>query len=368
MKRAWAILLMFVLACGGEPTPKPGYAEAATAAASLGFEEARERQVARLLAEAPLDETRVRRAVEAARPALDVWAAATRSDTWTVTEASASRDDWEALAWLAYGDARLRLANGDAAGAFERALMVHRLGVLLGDAERVGVGEVVVSFGLREAGLVQLQRLAALASPEQAVAQEAINQISKAEAGLQSWPNALRIEAAIAEDRLTLMATDPAAALGLAAERLPPAARAAPNFFDLAATREAVTTLVLRAADAGIADCAVGLPSGPPPGPGANLAGRLYAHQTAFALSQLFDRVCTTEAARRATLMILEPLAGLDRIAAPLDPFTNAPFARIGAALVSGGRGRVVPTRTGTGPFDPERPTYFLDARPLLTF
>ena len=367
MKRAWAILLMFVLACGGEPTPKPGYAEAATAAASLGFEEARERQVARLLAEAPLDETRVRRAVEAARPALDVWAAATRSDTWTVTEASASRDDWEALAWLAYGDARLRLADGDAAGAFERALMVHRLGVLLGDAERAGVGEVVVSFGLREAGLVQLQRLAALAPPEQAVAWGAIGQISKAEAGLRSWPDALRIEAAAAEDRLTLMATDPAAALGLAAERLPPAARTAPDF-DLAATREAVTTLVLRAADAGIADCAVGLPSGPPPGPGANLAGRLYAHQTAFALSQLFDRVCTTEAARRATLVILEPLAGLDRVAAPEDPFTDAPFARIGAALVSGGRGRAVPTRIGTGPFDPERPTYFLDARPLVEF
>ena len=370
MRHAWIALALplLVAACGEEPAPVAGYEEAAGAAAALGFDPGREAQVARLLAEAPLDEASVRRAVEAARPALDAWAAAARAEAWTVTDAAASRDDWEALAWLAYGDARLRLADGDAAGAYERALMVHRLGTLLGDAEGAGVAEVIASMGLREAGLVQLQRLSAHAPPDRAIAERVAEAIGDPQAGLAAWPSALRAEAAGAEDRLRAVAADPVRALGPMGERLPPEARAAPDLLDLDATRELATAAVLRAAGAGIDDCAAGLAAGPPPGPGPNLAGRLYAHQTAFALAQLFDRLCVTEAARRATLIVVAPRAGIDRIAAHPDPFTDAPFARIGDALVSGGRGRTVPTRVGTGPFDPERPTYFLDARPLLDF
>ena len=370
VRRAW-LGLAWLVACGPEASvAPPGHAEATAAVSSLGFAPGRERQVARLLAEAPLDEAAVREAVMAAGPTLDALDAASRAASWTVGAGEASRDAWEALAWLAYGDARLRLADGDAAGAFERALMVHRLGVLMGDAEGAEVSDVIVSFGLREAGLVQLQRLAALAPPDARRARRVAAAVADADAGLGAWPEALRALASRADERLGVAARDPVRALGPAGERLPPEARGAPDLFDVDATREAVVGLALRAGERGVRDCAAGLAAPQPsePAPGPNLAGRIYARQTAAALGQLFDRVCATEAARRATVLALAHHAGVQARGETTDPFTGMPFARIGEALVSGGRGRVAPERVGTGPFDPERPTYFLDTRALVAF
>ena len=366
--------LLLLAGCGQDaPAAMAGYEEARSAVASLARAPGRERQVARLLTEAPLEEAAVREAVAAVRPTLDTLEAASRAPGWTIRAGAdaPSRDDWEALAWLAYGDARLRLADGDGGGAFERALTMYRLGVLMGDAEGAGVTEMIVSIGLREAGLVQVQRLAALAPPDARTARRVAAIVADAEAGLGAWPEALRVLALRADERLAVAARDPIRVLGPAGERLPPEARGASDLFDLDATREAVVGLALRAGGLSVEDCAAGLAASQPsepPAPGPNLAGRVYARQTAVALTQLFDRVCTTEAARRATGLALAHHAGVRAHGETADPFTGAPFTSIGAALVSGGRDRVAPARVGTGPFDPERPTYFLDTRALVAF
>ena len=362
--RCLVLLPLMFSACA--EVPEATHDEAAAAVSGLPFAPNREGQVARLLAEAPLDEAGVREAVEQVRAVLDVMEAAARAGDWSLGP-RASRDDWEALAWLAYGDARLRLLEGDADGAFERALMVHDLGLLMGEAEGAGITDLIVSLGLREAGLVQVQRLAALA-PLSARGAEAIRgRIGEEGGGLSAWGPALTAEAAAAEARVAALRDDPVGGLGLVGESLPPAARSAPDLFDEAATREAVVGLMLRAADLTPDGCARSLAPDAPPAPGPNLAGRAYAFQTGLALAQLADRLCVTEAARRATIIALAHHAGAD---APVlaDPFTGKPFARIGDALVSGGRDRIKASRVGTGPFDAEAPTYFLDARPLLTF
>ena len=366
VKRVVLCALLALAPLGCAKPPAATHDEAAAAVSALPFSPGREAQVARLLAEAPLDEAALRAAVEEVRPALGVLDAATRAEGWSLN-ARAPRDDWEALAWLAYGDARLALLDGETPRAFERALMVHDLGVLMGDAAGAGVADLITGFGLREAGLVQLQRLAALAPPDERTVRMLRQRIGEEGAGLGAWAPALRAEAAAAEARVAALRDDPVAGLGLVGESLPPAARAAPDLFDETATREAVVGLMLRAAALTPDGCAQSLAPAAPPAPGPNLAGRTYAFQTALALSQLTDRLCVTEAARRATVLALHHH---EDTSAPVlaDPFTGAPFARIGDALVSGGRDRAVPTRVGTGPFDPEAPTYFLDARPLLSF
>ena len=365
-------------ACGGEPEADGGeeamadpYGRASAAVGGIAWSPGLERVVAGLLVSQPPGDEAARAVIGTNREALSDLGAATREPDWRLPPPGAdrpSRDDWEAAAWLAYGAAR-----ADPDGVWTHGLTAARLGLRLGEAEGAGLADLIVAFGIGEAGYLQAQRLAAAAGGGPEDAGDALRPMSE-----DAWRAALRAEAAAVEGRIAEMARDPLAGLGFAAEEVPETVRARPPaaLFDEAAVQEAVAAAFVAAMDRRVADCAAPLALtglGEPDPMQPNLAGRLFVRDLTTALGQIEARRCLTEGARRAALLSwrlhedgLPERLPVDPALA--DPFTNEPFGYDPAAraLWSAGRDRVLSDGPGQGPFDDRDPTFWLDLRPLL--
>lgn len=376
-----AVMGALLAACGAsEEAPASaaalvGYAAAAAAMDAAQWSPGQERQVATLLSGLPVNPDALNDVLADVRPTLGALDAALDAP-WTLPPPGAprvSRDDWEAMAWLAYGDARLALDRGDEALAGRRVALAGRLANRLAGAEGAALGDLVIAFGLAEAGALQAQRLAVLAPG----AAEAPAPIPNA-----AWRAALRAEAVAATGRIEAMADDPAGGLGLAGDALPEgAADASPkDLLDTPAAQDAAVGLFLAASERTLADCAAPLmlpetlaPARDQP----NAAGRVMLGELGTALTRVDDRRCLTEAARRAAALavMLHRAAGggalptaLPDAPALADPFTGRPFAYdpAGGTIRSAGRDRRLAASPGHGPFDDDEPTWYLDLRPLI--
>ena len=358
----------------GLPTasPEARFAEAAEAVGAIGWSSGLERQVAGLLVGRPGDPAALEALLVEARPALDGLDAATRGP-WSLAASGderPTRDEWEAAVWLAYGDATLAAAAGERERAWARSLLADRVAARLAGAEGASFSELIIAFGLAEAGALHVQRMTALRPPSAAEAASATGLRPIAQ---EAWDAALRTEAQAATARIAAMADDPARAAGPFGEA--PASPVPPTL-DVEATQDAAVGLFLAAASRTLEDCPAPLDLAPPVQVG-NTAGQALLSDLAAALARLDDRRCLTEAARRAAVIALRLRAGAapgdplpPRLPedAPLDPMTIAPFgydpAR--AVLWSAGADRRLEAGPGQGPFDDREPTWFLDLRPLL--